>query len=91
MNAEHGSATAIPTWELPNYEEKDSIYHRLGIYTFQTGASHIYGVEYKDSGSIMNIFDMRDTTESGSVYLHTVPCSVCVARFKVTQVRLYSC
>ena len=50
------------------------------------GSSYLYGLEYHDSSWPYRLFDMSDV-EGGTLHDYDVPCAVCVARSRYTQVK----
>ncbi|XP_076820525.1 uncharacterized protein LOC143465891 isoform X1 [Clavelina lepadiformis] len=50
------------------------------------GASHIYGLEYRDSW-ISSVMDFS-LIETHSTYLHSVPCAVCLVERRTTQLMI---
>ena len=58
---------------------------QLFIFLFNVGSSYLYGLEYHDSSWPYRLFDMSDV-EGGTLHDYDIPCAVCVARSRYTQV-----
>ncbi|XP_077966146.1 uncharacterized protein LOC120335301 [Styela clava] len=51
------------------------------------GSSYVYGVEFRDSAWVYQLFDLT-STETNSLQFHSVPCAMCMAEARVSKMMI---